>query len=300
MTTPRTILLTGATGYVGGELLPVLLERGHRVRCLVRDASRAKDLDDRAEVVEGDVASGEGLAAALEGADVALYLVHSMGGGGDGGDFAERDREAAQTFGGAVRDAGVARTIYLGGLEPTDGSDSEHLRSRNEVADCLRSLVPELVHVRAAMVVGAGSASFVMLRDLVERLPVMIGPQWLQTRTQPVAIGDVVGALAALTERDEVPEEVQLGGADVLSYQEMLERFARVTGRRPRPIIRVPIVSPRLSSYWVGLVTSVDRGLAQPLVEGLGAEMIVDDPPPPGINDDPRGFDDAVRAALSK
>lgn len=297
--TPRTILLTGATGYVGGRLLPVLLERGHGVRCLVRNPDRARDLPEGAEVVQGDVSSGEGLAEALDGVDVAFYLVHSMG-GGSGDDFARRDREAAQTFGRAVRDAGVRRTVYLGGLEDTSGGGkSKHLASREEVAECLEALADEFVHVRAAMVVGDGSASFLMLRSLVERLPVMVGPKWLDTRTQPVAIGDVTTALAALAERDEVPAEVELGGADVLTYGEMLRQYALVTGRRPRPVIRVPVLSPRLSSYWVGFVTPVDADLARPLVEGLGAEMVVQTPPPPGINDAPKGFDDAVRAALS-
>jgi uncharacterized protein YbjT (DUF2867 family) len=296
--TPRTILLTGATGYVGGRLLPELLDAGHTVRCLVRDPDRAKDLPDAAEIVKGDVATGDGLAGALEGADVAFYLVHSMGGGED--DFARRDREAAQTFGRAVRDAGVPRTIYLGGLEDNgERADSKHLRSRHEVAGCLRELVPELVYVRAAMVVGEGSASFVMLRSLVDRLPAMVGPKWLDTRTQPVAIADVTATLRTLAELDDVPGEVELGGADVLSYHDMLRRYAVVAGKRPRPVLRVPVLSPRLSSLWVGLITPVDASLARPLVEGLGAEMIVQQQPPPGINDDPMGFDDAVRAALS-
>ncbi|HYF24548.1 MAG TPA: NAD(P)H-binding protein [Baekduia sp.] len=293
----RTILLTGATGYVGGRLLPDLLAAGHRVRCLVRDPSRARGLPDGAELVQGDVVSGDGLAGALAGADVAYYLVHSMG-NGSGGDFARRDRDAAATFGRAVRDAGVARTIYLGGLEDDAGGRSEHLRSRNEVAEVLRELVPELVHVRAAMVVGDGSASFQMLRSLVDRLPAMVCPRWIDTRTQPVAIADVRKALAALATAPQVPEEVQLGGADVLTYRDMLRRYARLAGRREPVIVRVPVLSPRLSSYWVGLVTPVDAGLARPLVEGLSAEMLVRQAPPAGINDAPLGFDEAVRRAL--
>ena len=299
VTSPRTILLTGATGYVGGQLLPDLLERGHHVRCLVRNPDRARDLPDGAELVKGDVLSGDGLTEALEGADVAYYLVHSMG--GDGGDFAARDREAAQNFGWAVRDAGVGRTIYLGGLEDTSkGKQSLHLRSRHEVAQCLRELVPELVYVRAAMVVGDGSASFVMLRSLVERLPAMVGPKWLDTRTQPGAIADVRETLRTLAELDEVPDEVELGGADVLTYAQMLRRYAELTDRRPRPVLRVPVLSPRLSSLWVGFITPVEASLARPLVEGLGAEMVVRTPPPAGINDRPKGFDDAVRAALRR
>jgi hypothetical protein len=219
-------------------------------------------------------------------------------GGGNGGDFAARDRRAAAAFGDAVRAAGVARTIYLGGLEGGDEATSEHLRSRHEVALELRRRVPELVYVRAAMVVGDRSASFLMLRGLVERLPVMITPRWLDTRSQPVAIEDVTRTLATLVAREEVPAEVQLGGADVLSYREMMERYARVADRRPPLVVRVPVLSPRLSSYWVGIVTPVEMGLVRPLVDGLTSEMVVREPPPPGLNDDPLGFDDAVRSAL--
>jgi uncharacterized protein YbjT (DUF2867 family) len=296
---PR-ILLTGATGYVGGQLLPRLLADGHEVRCLVRDRQRARATlgDARVSLVEGDVVTGRGLDEAAAGADVAYYLVHSMGGSGDG-DFARRDRDAARAFGEAMARAGVARTIYLGGLEGHEGSASEHLRSRHEVAEVLRATVPELVHVRAAMIVGDASASFQMLRGLVERLPVMIAPKWLQTRSQPVAIADVTATLGALAQRDDAPAEVQLGGADVLTYREMLQRFATVEGRRQPLLISVPLFTPRLSSYWVALVTPVELGLVKPLVEGLHAETVVREPPPAGLNDDPLGFDDAVRAALA-
>jgi uncharacterized protein YbjT (DUF2867 family) len=293
---PKTIVLTGATGYVGGRLLPALLDAGHAVRCVVRRPERA-DLPDGAQVVRGDVLSGDGLDAALDGADVAYYLVHSMGGANGDGDFAARDRRAARTFGAAVARAGVARTIYLGGLEGGDDA-SEHLRSRHEVATVLRDAVGELVHVRAAMIVGDGSASFQMLRGLVQRLPVMITPKWLDTRSQPVAIRDVVATLAALAVRADVPGEVQLGGADVLTYREMLGRYAAVAGRRAPVLLPVPLFTPRLSSYWVALVTPVDLGLVKPLVEGLITETVVREPPPPGLNDAPLGFDDAVRAAL--
>jgi uncharacterized protein YbjT (DUF2867 family) len=288
---PPMILVTGATGYIGGRLIPVLLERGDPVRALARNPGRAQ-LPEEVATARGDVLSGEGLDAALEGVDVAYYLVHSME--GRGGDFAERDRRGARNFGRAAARAGVRRVVYLGGL----GGTSEHLRSREEVADVLREHVPDTVHVRAAMVIGDGSASFIMLRSLVERLPAMVTPRWIDTRTQPVAISDVVRTLAELAHREDAPAEVELGGADVLTYREMMERFARVTGRRPPAIVKVPILTPTLSSYWVSLVTPVDRGLARPLVEGLGAEMIVKTPPPPGINDDPMGFEEAVRDAL--
>jgi uncharacterized protein YbjT (DUF2867 family) len=297
---PRRILLTGATGYVGGSLLPTLLEDGHEVRALARDAGRARErLPGGVEVVEGDVVSGEGVAAALDGIDVAYYLVHSMGrGSGSGDEFAERDRQAAANFGAAAREAGVDRVVYLGGLEGTSGgATSEHLRSREEVARVLAEHV-HTVHVRAAMVIGSRSASFVMLRSLVHRLPVMIVPRWLDTRTQPIAIEDVVRTLAALADLPDPPAEVQLGGADVLSYHQMMERYARVTGHRKPVVVRVPVLSPRLSSYWVALVTPVEMGLVRPLVDGLTSEMVVHEPPPPGLNDDPLGFDEAVRRAM--
>jgi uncharacterized protein YbjT (DUF2867 family) len=295
MSSPKTILVTGATGYIGGRLAPELLRRGHRVRCLVRRPENAR-LPDGVEVIRGDLVSGEGLRDALDGADAAFYLVHSMGGDGD---FAERDRRAARTFGEAAAVAHVNRVVYLGGLESTDAAPSEHLRSREEVADILEDRVARLVHVRAAMVIGSGSASFQMLHHLVSRLPVMVTPRWIDTRTQPVAIADVVAALAAIAEHPDPPREVQLGGADVLSYREMMARFARLSGRRPPVVVRVPLLSPRLSSYWVALVTPVDAGLARPLIDGLSAEMVVRRPPPPGLIDAPRGFDDAVRAALA-
>lgn len=290
------IALTGATGYVGGKLLPALLEAGHEVGCLVRDPDRA-DLPAGAQVVKGDVLSGEGLDELLAGADVAYYLVHAMG--NNPGDFARNDRRGATTFGDAAAAAGVGRTIYLGGLEGDRAGDSEHLRSRHEVAGLLRERVEHLVYVRAAMVVGAGSASFLMLRSLVDRLPAMVCPKWVDTRTQPVAIRDVVEALRDLATTEDAPDEVQLGGADVLTYRDMMLRYAAVAGRRAPAIVPVPVLTPRLSSYWVGLVTPVSPGLARPLVEGLGAEMVVRTQPPDGINDHPLGFDEAVREALA-
>ncbi|MCW3040509.1 MAG: NAD-dependent epimerase/dehydratase family protein [Solirubrobacterales bacterium] len=296
----RTILLTGATGYVGGTLAPVLLERGHTVRCLARNAERARGkLPEGVEIVEGDVMSGAGLDEALAGADVAYYLVHAMG-NGNGQDFAEADRKGARTFGDAVARAGVGRTVYLGGLEGGSATEaSEHLRSRNEVAEILRAKVPGFVYARAAMVLGAGSASFEIVRHLVTRLPLMLTPKWVDTRSQPIAIGDVVNALAALAERPSAPAEVQLGGADVLTYREMMGRFAKVAGKRGPLILKVPVLTPSLSSHWVALFTPIQAGLVRPLVDGLSAETVVRNPPPPGINDEPLGFDDAVRAALA-
>ena len=289
------ILLTGATGAVGGRLLVELLQRGADVRCMVRDPARAA-LPAGPQIVRGDALTGAGLEAALDRVDVVYYLIHSMGRGAHG-DFAANDRAAAATFAAAARRAGVRRLIYLGGLR-APGAGSEHLRSREEVAGILAGAAPEFVHARAAMVIGADSASFLMLRQLVRRLPAMVGPKWIDTRTQPIAVGDVAAALARLATYPDAPAEVELGGADVLTYREMMNRCARADGRREPLIVPVPVLSPRLSSYWVRFVTSVEPGLARPLVDGLSEELLVREPPPPGINDAPLGFDEAVRAAL--
>ena len=297
MRDPDPILLTGASGYVGSHLLDELLRRGRSVRALMREPAPGR-LPAQVEARKGDAVAGTGLAEALDGCRTAYYLIHSMGSGsGDAAGFARRDREAAVNFGEAARDAGVERVIYLGGLG--DETTSEHLRSRHEVGELLRQRVPGLVYVRAAMVIGAGSASFEMLRHLTRRLPVMITPRWLNTRSQPVAIADVARALAALAELEEVPAEVQLGGADVLSYREMIGRTASVMGRRGPLVMPVPLLTPRLSSHWVALVTPVDIGLVRPLIDGLKEEMVVHTPPPPGVNDRPMDFDGAVREALA-
>ena len=291
-----SVLIAGATGYVGSHLTPELLRRGLDVRALVRDPGRAA-LPAGAAVVQVDVLDERTLAPALEGVDVADYLVHSMGGEADGS-FAERDRAGAHGFARATQAAGVGRIVYLGGLE---GGESEHLRSREEVAQILARAVPDTVHARAAMVIGAGRASFLILRHLVQRLPAMVCPRWIDTRTQPIAIRDVVGALAALADpATPATSEVQLGGADVLSYREMMYRYAAAAGRRAPLVVRVPVLTPRLSSYWLGLVTPVDTGVARPLVQGLSAEMLVRTAPPAGINDAPLGFDEAVREALAE
>jgi len=298
-TRPRTILLTGATGYVGGTLLGPLLDAGHDVRCLVRRPERA-DLDRRATVVKGDVVSGYGLAGAMEDVDTVYYLVHSMG---QSDDFAATDRRAARNVAGAADEAGVERIVYLGGLDEAaaDGSDgpSEHLRSRHEVAELLGQGRARLVYAQAAMVIGAGSASFQIVQALVDRLPLMLTPRWVDTPSQPIAIDDVVHALQALGTYEDVPDEAQLGGADVLSYRDMMARYAEVAGKRSPAIVPVPVLTPGLSSHWVSLFSPVDNGVVRPLVDGLSVEMRVRTPPPPGINDAPLGFDEAVRRALA-
>lgn len=294
--TKPSILLTGATGAIGGRLLSALLDEGFQVRAMVRSPERA-NLPDEVEVVKGDVISGEGLEEATRGIDVAYYLIHSMG--RSPGDFEANDRLGAANFANASRDSNVGRIIYLGGLK-AEGEGSAHLRSRDEVADILSTGAPQFVHARAAMVVGADSASFTMLSQLVHRLPVMIGPKWIDTLSQPVAVGDVVGALVALATFPDPPDDVELGGADVLSYRQMMETFADSEGRRRPFIIPVPVISPRLSSYWVRFVTSVDPALARPLIDGLKEELVVRNAPPAGINDDPLPFNDAVAVALAE
>ena len=289
-------LVTGATGFVGGLLARRLATDGNEVRALVRDRARADGLQGM-ELHEGDVLDADSLRGAGRGVDVAYYLVHGMGRGSDG-DFAERERRAARNFARMAASEGVGRAVYLGGLGEKPAS--EHLRSRHETAVILAGEGPPLTYFRAAMVIGAQSESYRTLRYLVKRLPVMIAPAWLQTPTQPIAAEDAVSYLAAAP---EVPEsegrEVQIGGPDVVSYGEMLDRMAMAMGLRPRPKLPVPAISPWLSSHWIGLVTPVDAGVARPLVEGLSTETVVTDPSGAEAFDiEPVGVDEALRTAL--
>jgi uncharacterized protein YbjT (DUF2867 family) len=293
------LLVTGATGFVGGKLARRLLGDGHEVRCLVRDASRARDLERAgAELHEGDVLDAGSLEGAGEGVDLAYYLIHAMGRGGDSG-FAEREARSARNFARAMSAAGVGRVVYLGGLGE---ATSEHLRSRHETAEILAAEGPPLTYFRAAMVVGAGSESYRTLRSLVERLPVMIAPAWLQTPTQPIAGDDVIAYLAAAPVIDaSAGREVQLGGPDVLSYGEMLDRMAEALGKRPRPRVPVPLLTPWLSSLWIGLVTPVDAGVARPLVEGLRSETVVTDRSGMELFEiRPIGFGEALERAIAE
>jgi uncharacterized protein YbjT (DUF2867 family) len=230
---------------------------------------------------------------------VAYYLVHSMGRGANG-DFEERERTSARAFADLVRRADVDRVVYLGGLGDDPGS--RHLRSRHATARLLREEGPPLTYFRAGMIVGAGSESFRTLRHLVSRLPVMIAPAWLSTPTQPIAIDDVVAYLAtAPAVRESRGREVQIGGPDVLAYADMLDRMAAALGKRPRPKLRVPFLSPRLSSLWIGLVTPVDVGVARPLIEGLRTETVVTDPTgAEPFEVEPLPFDESLRRALAE
>ena len=290
-------LVSGATGFVGGGLARSLGERGHQVRCLVRDRGRASDLDAAGfELHEGDVLDPSSLRGAGEGIDVAYYLVHSMGRGGGREGFAERERRAAASFARMARDEGVERVIYLGGLgEPR----SEHLRSRAETARVLATEGPALTYFRAGMVIGAQSESYRTLRYLVERLPAMIAPAWLRNRTQSIAVADVLEYLAQGGEQPEAAgREIQIGGADVVTYGHLLDLMADVLGKRRRPRVPVPLLTPKLSSLWVGLVTPVDAGVAQPLIESLASETVVTDPAPASIFDvHPIGSEEALRRA---
>jgi uncharacterized protein YbjT (DUF2867 family) len=270
-------LVTGATGFVGGNLATALIDNGHEVRCLVRDRSRAGRLEAAGlELHEGDVLNRDSLRGAGVRADVAYYLVHSMGRGGERAGFDERERRAASNFGAMARAEGVKRVVYLGGLG--DRPTSEHLRSRAETASVLRSEGPPLTYFRAGMVIGAHSAGYQILRHLVKRLPAMIAPAWLRNRTQPIAIHDVLAYLVQAAERPQTAgAEVQIAGPDVITYGELIHMMADVLGVRRAPQVPVPLLSPKLSSLWIGLVTPVDAGVAQPLIESLAMETVVTD-----------------------
>ena len=275
VSTPRDILVLGATGYVGGRLAPRLVAAGHRVRGLVRDADKLRGLAwaRDADVVEGDLDQPGTLARAFDGIEVVYHLVHSMGGGAD---FAARDRHIAGNIARAAADAGVARIIYLGGLSD-DGArrTSEHLRSRAEVGDVLAAGPVPVTVLRAAVIIGSGSASFEMLRHLVEVLPVMITPQWVRSRVQPIAIRDVLRYLTGILELRDADDHVfDIAGPDVLTYHEMMRVYAEVQRLPRRVIVGVPLLTPRLSSHWVGLVTPVPAAIARPLVEGLVQDAV--------------------------
>jgi len=270
------ILVTGATGYIGGRLVPRLVAAGHDVACLARNPGRlaGRNWGD-VEVRRGDVLDRASLDAALKGIDVAYYLVHSMAEGERG--FEERDRIAAKNFGDAACEAGVKRIIYLGGLGVDNEDLSSHLASRQHVGDILRSSGIPVTEFRAAIVVGSGSISFEMIRYLTERLPVMITPRWVTTRSQPIAIENVLNYLTdCLGLPDSVGRVFEIGGPDVLTYGDMMREYAAARHLR-RFLIAVPVLTPRLSSYWVDLVTPIPASYSHPLIEGLRSEAIVND-----------------------
>jgi uncharacterized protein YbjT (DUF2867 family) len=293
------ILVTGATGYIGGRLVPLLLADGQTVRCLARDPERLADRFPGAEIVHGDVFDAATIRAALDGVDVAYYLVHSMA---KSKSFAHRDREAARIFAEAAKDAGTKRIIFLGGLgSASDDQLSPHLRSRHETGEVLRSTGVPVTEFRAAMIVGSGSASFEMMRALTEKLPVMIVPKWVRTRSQPIAIRNVLGYLVEALHRPESAGRIfEIGGADVLAYRDMMLRYAKIRGLR-RTLIGVPFFSPRISSYWVHFVTPIPANIARPLIDGLRNEVIVrDDDARKVFSIEPMGYDEAVTRALDR
>jgi uncharacterized protein YbjT (DUF2867 family) len=296
------MLITGSTGYVGSHLTDRLRSQGVLVRLAGRDAGRLLARSPGADVVTMDVLDLPSIVPAFEGIRVAYYLVHSMGQGGPG--FQERDRRAALAFGEAAKRQGVERIVYLGGLGDPEDELSHHLASRQETGRMLAESGPQVVEFRAGIIIGSGGASYRMLADLVKRLPVMVTPKWVTTRSQPIAIDDVVSYLeaAASTRIDAHHQIVEIGGADIYSYRDLMRRFAQLQGRRPPVIVSVPVLTPRLSSLWCGLVTSVPASIARPLIDGLRNEVIVRDPAAHALfpEIEPIGFDEAVRRAQGK
>jgi uncharacterized protein YbjT (DUF2867 family)/uncharacterized protein YndB with AHSA1/START domain len=300
----RAIAVIGATGYVGGRLVPELLAAGHRIRCLARKPDRLDGVEwrDRVEVIQADVLDRESLDAAFDGIDAVYYLVHAMG---HSGDFERTDRVGADNTRQAAEKAGVARIIYLGGLGDDANDDlSDHLASRHEVGRVLASGSVPVTELRAAVIIGSGSASFEMLRHLVEVLPVMVCPRWVtRTKCQPIAIADVLRYLVAVVDHPEAEGRIlEIGGPDVLTYREMMDHYADVAGLQRRLIIPVPLLTPRLSSHWVNVVTPLPYGLARPLVGSLINDVVVTPERDIGtiIDHRPFTFDEALQRALSR
>jgi uncharacterized protein YbjT (DUF2867 family) len=269
------LAVAGATGYIGSRLVPRLLAAGHQVVCLARTPAKLDDRPwrDRVEVRRCDVMIAEDVEQALEGCDAAYYLIHSMG---EQADFADADRTAAENFARGAEINRLQRTVYLGGLGGAEDL-SDHLASRQEVGRVLAGGATPVTELRASVVIGAGSVSFEMLRYLTEVLPVMVTPRWVETRTQPIAIRDVLTYLVAVLDDEARSVVYEIGGPDVVTYREMMQLYADVAGLRRRIVIPVPVLTPRLSSLWIGLVTPLPSGVARPLVDSLRNEVVVTD-----------------------
>lgn len=266
-----TVLVTGATGFVGRRLVPALIDAGHAVRAMTR---RPEEYDGPGDPVGADVHRPETLAPALEGVDVAVYLVHTL----DAEDFERKDADAARAFAEAAAEAGVRQIVYLGGLG-ADGEDlSPHLRSRREVERLLGTTGVPVTTLRAAIIVGHGGISWELTRQLVKHLPAMVVPKWVATRTQPIAVDDVIGYLVGVVDNpDALGRTLEIGGADQLTYLSMLRIAAEEMNGRTLRIVTVPVLTPRLSSYWLALVTDVNVTTGRNLVDSMGTEVVVTD-----------------------
>lgn len=268
----KNILVTGATGYIGGRLITRLIEKEYNVTCLVRDKSRVSGRWPKAKIVEGDIHKFDSITESLKNIDIAYYLIHSMSAGEH--DFEKMDEKAAENFSYKAKAAGVKRIIYLGGLGSDKEKLSPHLRSRQTTGEKLRSSGISVTEFRAGMIVGSGSLSFEMVRYLTERVPIMICPKWVSTKTQPIAIRDVLRYLIDSIEKPESENKIlEIGSPDILTYADLMKIYAEIRGLK-RYMIYVPLLTPRLSSYWVDLVTPLPSSIARPLIEGLKNESI--------------------------
>ncbi len=290
-----TVLVTGATGFVGHRLVPALVEAGHDVRAMTRNPDR---YDGEGEAVGGDVGDPGSLSDALTGVDVAVYMVHSL----DDSDFERKDAQAARDFGRAAAACGVRQIVYLGGLGADDEDLSPHLRSRREVEGKLAEGGVPVTVLRAAIVVGAGGISWEITRQLVKNLPAMVVPRWVNTRTQPIAIDDVVRYLVGVVGEERALGQVyEIGGPEVLTYLDMMKLAAQEMGRRVPPIVTVPVLTPSLSSHWISFVTDVDTMTAKNLIDSMSTEVVVtDDSIRDLVPGEPMGYRDAVRKALEE